>query len=203
VTKHYDQAYFDRWYRDPRHRTLRAADLRRDVQLAVSLAEWVLQRPLRTVLDVGAGEGRWRAPLRALRPRVRYIGVEPSAWAVRRWGTRRDLRHGDLGTLHQLGLPGPFDLVVCADVLHYLSTPRLREGLQRLAPFVGGLAFCPTFTGADGVVGDLEAFQGHRRQATYRRAFAGAGLRQVGPHAWVPRDVAEGLAELESGPPDR
>lgn len=196
-TKRYDRAYFDRWYRDPRHAELRPAELRREAQLAVALAEWVLGRPLRSVLDVGAGEGRWRAPLRRLRPRIEYLGIEPSAWAVERWGARRNLRRGDLGSLHLLGLPGPFDLVVCADVLHYLPGREVRDGLLRLAPFVGGVAFCPTYTGRDGVVGDLGEFKASRGSMRYRRAFANAGLVQVAPHAWVPRDLAEGLAELE------
>jgi SAM-dependent methyltransferase len=198
--KRYDQRYFERWYRNPRHSELRPADLRREVAVAIALAEWVLQRPVRTVLDVGAGEGRWFGPLRRLRPRLTYLGIEPSNWAVGRWGSRRNLRQGDLGGIHQLGLSGPFDLVVCADVLHYLKTTELRSGLRRLAPFVGGLTYCPSYTGRDGVTGDLEGFQRRRRASTYRRAFADAGLHQVGPHSWVPRDLAEGLAELEIAP---
>ena len=37
------------------------------------------------------GEGAWRVQLRRLRPRVRYVGVESSAYAVRRFGRSRGM----------------------------------------------------------------------------------------------------------------
>ncbi len=196
MTKRYDRAYFDRWYRDPENRIGSAADLRRQVHLAVALAEAVLGREVRSVLDVGAGEGRWQPVLGRSRPKARYLGVEPSAWAVRAWGARRHLVRGDFDALHSLGLGGPFDLVIAADVLHYLPGAALDRALLAVAPLVEGLLFAPTFTGGDAISGDQDEFQ-PRRAATYRRAFAGAGLVQVGPWAWTPRDVAEGLADLE------
>lgn len=194
--KSYDRAYFDRWYRDPRRAASQRDELRRQVSLALALADWVLGRPAVTVLDIGAGEGRWYRELRRQRPRIRYQGVEPSADAVRRFGRRRHLVRGDFDTLPHLGLGGPWDLVVAADVLHYLTSSQLRRAVTTMAPFVEGVAFCPTFTGADAIEGDRDGFQ-PRRAATYRRAFADAGLVQVGPWAWTPRDVVEALAELE------
>jgi hypothetical protein len=127
---------------------------------------------------------------------MRYLGVEPSEWAIRQWGRRRNLRSGDLLTLASLGLGGPFDLVIVNDVLHYLPRKTVDQGLLTVAPFVDGLLFAPTFTPRDQITGDRAHFQ--RRSATsYRRAFHAAGLRQVGPWAWAPRDRYEALAELE------
>jgi SAM-dependent methyltransferase len=194
--KRYDQAYFDRWYRNPRHARGQRADLGRQVALALALADVVLARRARTVLDIGAGEGRWGRELQRQRRSVRYVGVEPSADAVRRYGRRRNLRLGDFASLHHLGLTGPFDLVIVADVLHYLTDRQLGAAVLAMAPFVDGLAFCPTFTGRDAIEGDRHEFQ-PRRAATYRRAFAAAGLVQVGPWAWAPRDRTTELAELE------
>jgi SAM-dependent methyltransferase len=191
--KRYDQAYFQRWYRG---RALDGAALRRQVELAVVLTEAMIASRLRSVFDVGAGEGRWRTELRRLRPGVSYVGVEPSEWAVNKWGRRRNLIRGDLLSIDRLGLSGPFDLVIVSDVLHYLPTGVVRRGLLAVAPFVDGLLFAPTFTPADDITGDRVQFQ-QRRAATYRQAFASAGLRQVGPWAWTPRDRYEDLAELE------
>lgn len=194
--KQYDRSYFDRWYRDPEHRVGSRADLLRQVALAVALTEQVLERPLGSVLDIGAGEGRWQPVLKRIRPKAEYHGVEPSDWAVRHWGKRRNLVHGDFDSLHQLGLGGPFDLVVAADVLHYLDSDRLGRALLAMAPLVEGIAFCPTFTGHDQIAGDREGFQ--RRSAEhYRSAFEEAGMTKVGPWAWTPRDVASELADLE------
>lgn len=196
MAKRYDRGYFDRWYRHPSHRIGSAADLARQASLALAMTESVLGRPVASVLDVGAGEGRWQPVLQRLRPGSRYAGVEPSAWAVSKWGRRRNLREGDLTVLDELGLEAPFDLVVCADVLHYLPTTILRRGLPLLASMVGGLAYCPLFTVEDQIDGDREGFQ-RRRATTYRRYFAEAGLVPVGMHGWVPDIMGGDLAALE------
>ena len=80
MTKHYDQAYFDRWYRDPALRDTAiggGARLARKVALAVATAEYHLERPIRSVLDIGCGEGAWRAPLLKLRPKQQRIRDRP------------------------------------------------------------------------------------------------------------------------------
>ncbi len=194
--KRYDRAYFERWYRDRRHAIAAGGELRRQVAFAVAVTERLLARPLRSVLDAGAGEGRWYPFLQALRPRVRYLGFDSSAWAVARWGRRRNLHFGSLETLDQLDLDGPFDLVVAADVLHYLEAPALRASLAGLVPLIGGVAFLPTFTAEDEIEGDMRGFQ-KRRAATYRRYFREAGLRPLGMHAWTTTQGQQLLSRLE------
>ena len=193
--KRYDRAYFDRWYRH--RRIASAADLARTIGLAVAITEQVLARPLRSVLDVGAGEGRWQPVLRRLRPRARYAGVDASRWAVDRWGRRRNLRLGSVDALDQLGLAGPFDLVVASDVLHYLPTPVLRRGIAQIVALLGGVAFLPTFTVSDEIEGDRAQFQ-RRGAATYRRLFTNAGLAPLGMYAWTLTARHRDLAKLET-----
>jgi SAM-dependent methyltransferase len=79
----YDAAYFDKWDRHPVHRVKSAAELARQVAFVLHTAEWVLGRRVRTVLDVGCGEGHWYPALRALRPRIAYAGVNPADWKNR------------------------------------------------------------------------------------------------------------------------
>ena len=67
MEKHYDKAYFDRWYRDGGIGD--RARLARKVALAVACAEYHLERPIRTVLDIGAGEAAWRLGYGTLRSR--------------------------------------------------------------------------------------------------------------------------------------
>jgi tRNA G46 methylase TrmB len=80
--KRYDAAYFDRFYRKPRTRVHAPEDVRRKVHLAVSAAEFMLERPIASVLDIGAGEGAWQPLLARMRPAASYLGVEPSEYAV-------------------------------------------------------------------------------------------------------------------------
>src|SRR5687767_15922569 len=69
--KAYDEAYFTKWYRDPRTRVHTPDSVRRKVRMVLGVAEYFLGRELRTVLDVGAGEGTWGIELRRLRPDLR------------------------------------------------------------------------------------------------------------------------------------
>lgn len=198
ASKRYDRAYFDRWYRDPRRRIDAPGELRRRVAMAVAITERFLGRAIRNVLDVGCGEGRWRAELRRLRPRVGYIGVEPSQYAVERFGRRRNLIRGGFGELPDLDLGGPFDLVVCADVLHYLDDAELERGIPALAALVGGAAYLEVLTAEDPVEGDLRGLR-LRPAAQYRTRLAAAGLAAAGCHVWLCRGAAERAATLELG----
>lgn len=197
--KRYDRAYFDKWYRDPHHRISSAADLRRKVQLVVSLTEFVLERPLRTVLDVGCGEGRWQRVLAKFRPRVAYTGIDRSRYVVQRYGRRRNIRLGSFERLEACGLDEPFDLVVCSDVLHYLSRRQLVRGLDTFVALVGCVAFLEAYTRADDIEGDHQGF--HRRSASaYRRIFWDAGLVPCGMQCYVHRDHAPDMVALEVFP---
>ena len=80
--KRYDAEYFERWYRRSSIGVGRRQFVERKVRLALSAAEYVLGRPAHTVLDVGCGEGPWRAILRRLRPGISYLGIDSSAYAV-------------------------------------------------------------------------------------------------------------------------
>ncbi len=194
--KVYDRAYFDRWYRRDVSRIEGPAALRRRVALAVAMAERFLERPIRSALDIGCGEGRWRAELVRLRPKLRYRGVEPSAYAVARFGRRRNIAQGAFADLPQLGLGGPFDLVICADVMHYLEEEELAAGLPALVGLTGGLAYLELLTSNEEVEGDQRALK-LRPASLYRELFSSAGLTGVGCHGWLGPDLADLPAALE------
>lgn len=169
------------------------------MRLAVSVAEYLLDRPLRTVLDIGCGEGTWAPVLRRLRPHCRYLGIDPSPYVVARYGRRRGIRPGRFGSLDSADFGGvgePFDLVVCADVLHYLSAAELARGLRALPQLLGGVAYLEAFTANDAIEGDRVAFQ-RRSAATYRRLFREAGLTSCGLHCYVGPELGASLTALE------
>jgi SAM-dependent methyltransferase len=194
VTKRYDQRYFDTWYRQ-RQQGGKAA-LGRKVALAVALAEYHLGRPLRTVLDVGCGEGAWRAPLLALRPGLHYMGVDSSDYAIGRHGARRNLHWLPFGDLAALSPARPADLLVCSDVMHYLPDQELTRGLREFARLCHGVAFLEVFARGDAIVGDLKDMR-RRPAAWYRRAFAKAGFRAAGSHTYLSPGVAAAATALE------
>lgn len=193
--KVYDRAYFDRWYRGPEAPS-EVGDLERQVALAVAAAEAVLDRRLQSALDVGCGEGRWQPVLHRLRPSAAYLGIDPSPYVLERFGGRRNLREGSLEELHLHVFDEPFDLVVCADVLHYLDDAAILGGLDALAALVGGVAVLEVFTDRDSVDGDREGFH-PRPPSWYRSAFRDAGLVPLGLHLWVHEETAGVLDAMD------
>ena len=182
MTKTYDRSYFDTWYR--KGEIGGAARLARKVALAVATAEYHLERPIRSVLDIGCGEGAWRAPLRKLRPRVQYLGFDASEYAIARHGRTRNLRLARFGDFATLRPCAPADLLVCSDVLHYLPTRELDRGLPALADLCGGVAFIEVFAREDETEGDDHDFQ-PRPAVFYRRRLRAVGLQPLGSHCWL------------------
>ena len=194
--KSYDEAYFRKWYRDPRTRVHSDDAVRRKVRMAVSVAEYFLGRKLRSVLDIGAGEGAWGREVRRMRPGVRYLGIDPSEYVVARHGRRRNIRLGSFRDISSMSLGRDHDLIVCADMLQYVPTPELGKGIRHLASLLGGVAFLEAYTSGDDMEGDLDGW--HARSKThYRRVFADAGLIACGLHCYLSRDAAANAVELE------
>jgi SAM-dependent methyltransferase len=194
--KSYDEAYFTKWYRDPRTRVHTPDAVRRKVRMVVGITEYFLGRKLRSVLDVGAGEGTWGVELRRMRPGIRYLGVDPSEYVVAKHGRRRNIRLGSFEELPSLSLGRGYDLIVCADMLQYIPEPVLKRGVRHLASLLSGVAFLEAYTTGDEMEGDLDDWH-PRTKSRYRRIFADAGLVACGAHCYLTPKVAENAVELE------
>lgn len=192
----FDRAYYDRWYHHPRHCVATPAEIRRRAALALGVAEWVLGRAVRHVLDIGCGEALWRAPLMALRPGLSYRGVDASSYVVRRFGRRRGIEQGSFGALTALELRDAYDLIICADVLHYVDGAELRAGLTALSARLGGVAYLPVVTSTDDVDGDVRGLL-RRSPPWYRARFREAGLVPLGLECYVRRGAVGGLTAME------
>ena len=193
---HYDRRYFDKWYRHPRHRVKSKQDMKRQLGFIVAATEYLLDRPVRSVLDVGCGEGNWSTVLRELRPRARYTGVDGSEYAVERFGERRNICLGTFGTIGKLGLDGPFDLILCLGVLNYVQDDELRKGLRQLRKLSGGVAYLEVFTRADDASGDFRK-SAAPRPSWYRALFRRAGFVALGLHCYLPKELVGHAAALE------
>ncbi|HEX7814513.1 class I SAM-dependent methyltransferase [Dyella sp.] len=196
MTKLYDQAYFDKWYRHPTHAVGSPAELRRKVAMVVAQAEYYLGRPIRNVLDVGCGEAPWRAPLRALRPGIRYRGLDASEYVVRRYGRSRQIGLASFAQLEHLRFEERFDLIVCSDVLHYLKPREIQGGLHGIVEMLQGIAFLELFTSKDDVDGDQQGFY-RRPPSWYLKAFRAAGLLPCGSHCYLGPRLERQIAALE------
>jgi SAM-dependent methyltransferase len=197
LQKKYDRSYFDKWYRDPKHSVRSRHALERKVALAVAIAEYYLGHEVRNVLDVGCGEGVWRKPLKKLRPRVEYLGLDSSEYTVARYGRSRNIRLASFGDLGELRFDARFDMIVCSDVLHYVRTPELKRGLRGIAEMLSGVAFLELFTSRDAPDGDKHGFIA-RTPKWYLSAFAQAGLIACGSHCYLGPKLEGCVAALET-----
>ena len=194
MNKIYDDAYFQRWYRG---RGMAAgASLARKVAMALAIAEFYLERPIRSVLDVGCGEAPWRAPLLKLRPRLHYQGVDSSEYAVARYGRSRNIALASFGQLGELRFGQPVDLLVCSDVIHYVPTAELKRGLAGFAEHCDGVAFLELYARDDDIAGDKHGFL-PRSAAAYRKWFAQAGFIACGSHAYLSENLHANAVALE------
>ena len=182
--KEYNREYYQRWYRDPSTRVATAETVRRKVRFAVAAAEYMLERPVGSVLDIGCGEGHWYSALRKIRPSADYQGIDPSPYVVSRFGARRNVRLGTFGELAQLRFRRPFDLIVCADVIQYVAAQDLRRGLAEIRRLTGGIAYLETFAIEDRMEGDRDGWI-DRSEKTIRRFFNEAGLTHCGFYCWL------------------
>lgn len=192
----YDREYFQRWYRNPATRVHSRADLERHVAFAVAAAEFVMERRVRSVLDVCCGIGQWQPVLARLRPQAQYLGVDASPYAIERYGRTRHIRLGRFGELDRLRLGGPFDLIVCSGALYYIPDEEIAPGLEAIAKRLEGLAFLEIFTGDDEVEGDTVAIRKRSRE-WYETRIARAGLVATGMHCYVTEETAAELGEME------
>ena len=137
----FDEAYFQRYYRDPRTRVGSPDSVAKLARAVVSLADyWSIE--LNSVLDVGAGLGWWRDALTSERPTIAYRGVDLSPIACRDAGhEQRDIA--------KWRARETFDLIVCQGVLQYLGTRDCSRAIENIAAMSAGLLYLEVLTKED------------------------------------------------------
>jgi len=196
--KEYDRAYFDRWYRDTRQRVVTPTTLARRVAWIVATSEYILQRRIRNVLDVGCGEGHWAAAIHRLRPRAAYTGVDPSPYVISRYGARRHILQGKIEDLDSLPLAESFDVIVCCAALNYLPPAVVGRGLAHISDRLEGVAHIEIFSPGDPVEGDFRGWRWYSPRWVRQRV-RDAHLIPIGLQCYVRREHASELNALELG----
>lgn len=92
--------------------------------------------PVRSVLEVGVGEGFISGYLSEKFPEIRFTGVDVAPADIERLREKFPRVEAHVGSAYDLsGLPGGYDLVICAEVLEHLDTPeRALDEMRRLGP---------------------------------------------------------------------
>ncbi len=133
--------FYRRHYVDPRTRVVTRAEMARRAELVAAFVHHA-ELKVRSILDVGCGMGLMRRQLQRRFPRARYVGLEASPYLCEKFGWER----GSAATYD----PGrSFDLVVCYDVLQYLTSREAAAALRNLARLCSGILHFGVLTRED------------------------------------------------------
>ena len=132
---------------------------------------------MRRILDAGCGLGWMRAPLLKAFPRATYVGLEVSEHLCKRYGWTC----GSLATLRDRS---GFDLIICYDVMQYLSQRDAARALCNLGRLGRGVLYfhAPTLEdwrdNADRSVsdGDIQLRGGEWYRSRLSKAFRHLGF---------------------------
>lgn len=184
--------FYHRHYLDPRTRVVTRAEMSRRAELVAAFVRHGELR-VRSILDVGCGLGLMREQLLNRFPRARYVGLEASAYLCQRHGWVQ----GSAATFE----PGRcFDLVICYDVLQYLSSREAAAAIRNLGRLCDGVLHFGVLTTEDWELHcdrrDTDRNVQLRPGSWYRKRLAPAFIN-AGSGMFVHRDAPVHLWELD------
>jgi SAM-dependent methyltransferase len=189
----FDQAYYRRYYFDPRTAVATRADMRARARLiAAAVAHAGL--PVGRVLEAGCGTGLLRGALVRLLPRAQYVALESSEYLCRRYGWVP-------GRIEEYRSSVPFDLVICYDVLQYLPAAAAERALSNFARLCRGVLYFSALTRFDyehNCDRSRTDSAVHLRSARWYRTRLGRHFREAGLGFWLRRGAPLTLWELET-----
>jgi len=189
----FDRDYYQRFYFNPRTAVTSRAEMRARARLIAGCVQYV-GLPVARILDAGCGVGLLRAPLKRALRSVDYVGLEFSVYLCRRYGWRQ-------GSVATLRTRERFDLVICYDVLQYLSAAQARRAIANLSRVCRGALYFGALTLEDWRdncdQSRTDRIPGLRPGAWYRRELSRA-FRPIGCGMWLKRELNLTLWNLDA-----
>lgn len=189
----FDRDYYQRFYFNPRTAVTSRAEMRARARLIAGCVQY-LGLPVRRILDAGCGVGLLRAPLKRALRSADYVGLEFSPYLCQRYGWRQ-------GSIETLRTRERFDLVICYDVLQYLSPVQARQAIANLARACRGALYFGALTSEDWRdncdQSRTDRIAGLRPGSWYRRELARA-FRPIGCGMWLKRELNLTLWNLDA-----
>jgi len=188
----FDEAYYQRYYFDARTAVTSRSEMRDRAAMIAACVTYV-GLPVRRILDAGCGVGLMRAPLLRRLRGAEYVGLETSEYLCRRYGWRH-------GTLQTLDTGENFDLVVCYDVMQYLSEAEARKAIRKLSRVCRGALYFGALTQGDWRnncdQSRTDRIPGLRTAAWYQREL-GRSFHSMGCGMWLRRGAPVTLWDLD------
>jgi predicted TPR repeat methyltransferase len=137
----FDAGYYRRFYTNLRTRVTTPEESSRRATLIAAVMQQ-LELPVRRILDAGCGLGLMRPTLLSAFPSARYVGLEVSEHLCRQLGWVQ-------ASLAGFKARAPFDLIICNDVLQYLTDREAACALANLGRLCRGALYFHALTTED------------------------------------------------------
>jgi trans-aconitate methyltransferase len=190
----FDARFYRRFYKNRRTRVTTPEEMARRGAMVAALVRQ-LELPVKRILDAGCGLGWLRAPLLEAFPSAVYVGLEVSEYLCEQHGWVCE----SLATYRPRAR---FDLIVCYDVLQYLSDREAVRAMANLARLSRGALYFHALTLEDWRdTADRETSDGEieLRTASWYRSRLARHFEHAGFGVHVRRGVPWGQWELERG----
>jgi trans-aconitate methyltransferase len=188
----FDSAYFRKYYFSAATRVTTAAEMRGRAQLIAAILRHA-NIPVRSILDAGCGIGLLRKPFSEALPRARYTGIETSDYLCTRYSWTR-------GSVVDFVARSPSDLVVCYDVLQYLTDRDAALAMVNLAKLSRAVVYISALTREDWRANcdkTLTDRAVHLRPGDWYRRRLRRHFNYLGFGVWLRKDVTAILWDME------
>jgi hypothetical protein len=139
--RRFDEAYYHRFYEDPKTRVVSDAEHAALCEYVFAVARYNAIE-IESVLDVGAGVGLWKRWIQKNTKGLDYLGTEVSLSMCKKHG----FEHRDIARWRDRK---KYDLIVCQGVLQYLPDPDVAPAVANIAAMSKGLVYFEAMTRAD------------------------------------------------------
>jgi hypothetical protein len=190
---HFDAAYFRRYYFDAGTKVTNAGEMRNRARLIAAILQQA-SIPVRSILDAGCGIGLLRKPFAEALPRARYTGLESSGYLCRRYGWVQ-------GSVVDYAPRAASELVVCYDVLQYLTDRDAARAIGNLASLSSAALYVSALTREDWRSNcDQSRTDGsvHLRPGDWYRRRLRRRFNYLGFGVWLRKGVTAVLWDMES-----
>lgn len=193
--REFDRDFFKRYYHDAATSVVSAEDIFKRACFVIAYLSH-LQVPVETVLDAGCGVGLWKRALHDIDPAIEYLGIDPSGYLCEKYGWFQS-------SVADFRSRKKFDLVVCQDVMQYMSVDEVDRSFAAMARVCSGALYFDVPTTDD--IGDklldmkkTDKKINVRSAAWYRKRLA-KDFENAGGGVFVAKSANAVLLALERG----
>jgi SAM-dependent methyltransferase len=188
----FNASYYHKYYQDPATRVGEPETWRSLTDFLFAYLKY-LEVPVERVLDLGCGIGLWREEVLRHHPSAKYVGVEKSLHACRKYGWK-------YGSVTSFRSKQPFDLVICHEVMQYLDDAEAEAAIENLAVLARSALYLKALTIRDWQQNcDQEKTDGgvYLRTAAWYRKRLKRHFLACGGGLFLAKDTPAVLYELE------